>query len=153
MQAIIKTAFPPQSGFLGLNDGTIFPRSRFAPEVSIGKVAAAVLERKPLRNAIRIFVVDLWFSKGKIATGSVTEYYSEVSNNAISLTGDVLGPFTPTENMTYYANNGSGMGWPGPNSQTMADEAFAAVKDNISFNQYDNDGNGYVRINRLTCIL
>lgn len=38
------------------------------------------------------------------------------------------------------------MGFPGPNSQTMADEAFNAVKDNINFNQYDDDGNGYVRI-------
>lgn len=52
-QARIKTAFPPQSGFLGLNDGAIFPKSHFAPDASIKKVAAAALERKPLRNAIR----------------------------------------------------------------------------------------------------
>lgn len=48
---------------------------------------------------------DLWFSRGKIPTGSVTEYYSEVSNNAVSLTGDVLGPFTLKENMAHYANS------------------------------------------------
>lgn len=48
---------------------------------------------------------DLWFSKGKISTGSVTEYYSEVSNNAISLTGEVIGPFTLKEDMACYANN------------------------------------------------
>jgi immune inhibitor A len=49
---------------------------------------------------------DLWFSTGgKIPTGSVTEYYSEVSNNAISLTGEVIGPFTLKEKMAYYANN------------------------------------------------
>lgn len=49
--------------------------------------------------------LDLWFSKGRISTGSVTEYYSEVSNNAVSLTGDVLGPFTLKEKMAHYANN------------------------------------------------
>lgn len=48
---------------------------------------------------------DLWFSKGKISTGSVMEYYSEVSNNAISITGEVIGPFALKEDMAYYANN------------------------------------------------
>lgn len=36
------------------------------------------------------------------------------------------------------------MGWPGPNSQTMADEAFEAVKNQVGFKVYDNDKNGYV---------
>ena len=48
---------------------------------------------------------DLWFSTNKIPTGSVTEYYSEVSNNAVSLTGEVIGPFTLKEKMAYYAND------------------------------------------------
>ena len=42
------------------------------------------------------------------------------------------------------------MGFPGPNSQTMAEEAFSAVKDKTNFNQYDNDGNGYVCIGLFT---
>ena len=48
---------------------------------------------------------DLWFSSGKISTGSVSEFYSEVSNNAISLTGEVVGPFTLKEKMAHYAND------------------------------------------------
>ncbi|KAF9701347.1 hypothetical protein EKO04_000310 [Ascochyta lentis] len=128
-------------------------------------MAAAATVRAPLRNAVRVIIVvvefqdvkcppgtiertqDLWFSTGgKIPTGSVTEFYSEVSNNAISMTGEVIGPFTLKENMSYYANNQSGMGWPEPNSQTMADEAFQAAKKDakIDFKPYDNDGNGYV---------
>ena len=48
---------------------------------------------------------DLWFStERKVPTGSVTEYYSEVSNNAISLAGEVVGPFTLSKDMGYYAN-------------------------------------------------
>lgn len=48
---------------------------------------------------------DLWFSTNKIPTGSVTEYYSEVSNNAVSLTGEVIGPFALKEKMAYYVND------------------------------------------------
>ncbi|KAG9204786.1 hypothetical protein G6514_010017 [Epicoccum nigrum] len=161
-QAKVKTAFPRQSGLLGFNDGTIFPKSHFAPTASIKKISAAALERTPLRNAIRIIVVlvdfddvkcppdivertkELWFSTGKLPTGSVTEYYSEVSNNAVSLTGEVVGPFTLKEKMAYYANGQSGRSWPGPNSQTLADEAFQAMKDTTDLKPYDNDGNGYV---------
>jgi hypothetical protein len=48
---------------------------------------------------------DLWFSTDrKVPTGSVTEYYSEVSNNAISLAGEVVGPFTLSKDMAYYGN-------------------------------------------------
>lgn len=47
---------------------------------------------------------DLWFSTNKIPTGSVTEYYSEVSNNAVSLTGEVIGPLVLKEKMAHYAN-------------------------------------------------
>jgi len=48
---------------------------------------------------------DLWFSTGKIPTGSVTEFYQEVSNGRISFTGEVVGPFTLSKNQAYYANN------------------------------------------------
>ncbi|KAH6642487.1 immune inhibitor A peptidase M6-domain-containing protein [Boeremia exigua] len=160
--ARVQTALPRQSSLLGRDDGAIFPKSHFSPQASIKTMAAAALERAPLRNAIRIIVVvvefqdvkcppetidrtkDLWFSTNKIPTGSVTDFYSEVSNNAVSLTGEVVGPFTLREKMSHYANDQSGMGWPGPNSQTMADEAFLAAKDQVDFKPYDNDGNGYV---------
>jgi immune inhibitor A len=88
---------------------------------------------------------DLFFSTGKLPSGSVTEYYSEVSHGQIALTGEVIGPVTLSQNMSYYANNNYGRGWPGPNSQTMADETLTAVLGKIDFKPYDNDGNGYVR--------
>jgi immune inhibitor A len=46
---------------------------------------------------------DLWFSTGgKVPTGSVTEYYSEVSNGAVELKGEVVGPFTLSKEMGFY---------------------------------------------------
>lgn len=48
---------------------------------------------------------DLWFSTDrKIHTGSVAEYYSEVSNGAVEITGEVVGPFMLSKKMAYYSN-------------------------------------------------
>ena len=87
---------------------------------------------------------DLFFSTGKIPTGSVHEYYQEVSKGKISLDGEVLGPFTLSHDKAYYANGNYGRGWPEPNSMTMADEAVTAATGKTNFNKYDNDGNGLV---------
>ncbi|KAJ4369585.1 hypothetical protein N0V83_005347 [Neocucurbitaria cava] len=90
---------------------------------------------------------DLWFSANRrVPTGSVTEYFSEVSNGAISLRGEVVGPFTLPNQKSHYANNQCGRGWPEPNSQTMANDAFDAAFGNVDFDfkMFDNDGNGYV---------
>jgi immune inhibitor A len=49
---------------------------------------------------------DLWFSTDrKIPTGSVTEYYSEASNGAVSMSGEVIGPFTLDNDLSYYSNH------------------------------------------------
>ncbi|KAF2801924.1 M6 metalloprotease [Mytilinidion resinicola] len=146
----------------GMNDGTIFPQSHFAQRTSIMAMSNAALERTPLSGALKVAIVlvefqdvkmaadakerfqDLFFSTGKIATGSVSEYYSEVSNKKISLTGEVVGPFTLSKDLAYYANNNYGRGWPEPNSMSMANEALDKATGLIDFAPYDNDGNGYV---------
>jgi immune inhibitor A len=49
---------------------------------------------------------DLWFStERKVPTGSVAEYYSEISNGAVILTGEVIGPFTLSHKKSYYSNH------------------------------------------------
>lgn len=105
---------------------------------------------------------DLFFSTGKLSTGSVTEYYKEVSNGNVTFTGEVFGPYTMSQTMSYYANDrkiitstcrilltSSEFGWsePGPNVRDMAEEAFDAVSAEASqadWKVYDNDGNGYI---------
>ncbi|KAJ4289650.1 hypothetical protein N0V90_010979 [Kalmusia sp. IMI 367209] len=131
-------------------------------------MSKAALERAPLRGPIRVAVIlcefqdvkmkagtkermeDLFFSTGKLSTGSVTEYYKEVSNGQVAFTGEVFGPYTMSQNLSYYANNEFGWNEPGPNVRDMADEAFEAVKADVGstadadWKIYDNDGNGYV---------
>jgi immune inhibitor A len=87
----------------------------------------------------------LFFSKGEVPTGSVTEFYEEVSNGKVSLAGEVVGPFTLSREKAYYAHGAYGNIWPEPNSQTMANEAVTLATGATHFNKYDNDQNGYVR--------
>ncbi|KAF2201430.1 M6 metalloprotease [Delitschia confertaspora ATCC 74209] len=158
-----KVILGDRSGTIpGLNDGLIFPNNHFDGPVSVSHMTKAALERAPLRGSLKIAIVlvefqdvkmaagaierfqDLFFSTGKIPTGSVTEYYSEVSRGHISFTGEVVGPFTLSHDMGHYANGNFGRGWPEPNSQTMAAEALEAARGKLNFKPYDNDGNGYV---------
>lgn len=76
----------------------------------------------------------------------MNKYYQEVSRGEISLTGEVIGPFTLSHDLAYYANGNFGRGWPEPNSITMADEAVAAATGKINFNKYNNNRNGYVDV-------
>ncbi|EON65729.1 hypothetical protein W97_04968 [Coniosporium apollinis CBS 100218] len=87
---------------------------------------------------------ELFFSTNKMATGSVTEYFTEVSNGKVSLTGEVVGPFLMPRTSKQYANNNHGHGWASPNLQTLAADALGAANSQINFKPYDNDGNGYV---------
>jgi immune inhibitor A len=82
---------------------------------------------------------DLFFSTGKIETGSVTEYYTDVNGGKISLTGEIAGPYRMLLKLADYAHGANGLGTVSPNLQTLG-----AVTGYINFGLYDNDGNGYV---------
>src|SRR5919112_1231820 len=96
---------------LGFNDGMIRPPSSFPPGTSRRAIRNAAADRDPLRGAVRVLVAlvdfpdrsfgedtgrfkDLFFSTGVVPTGSVTEYYSDVTGRLIEITGEVVGPFT-----------------------------------------------------------
>ncbi|KAJ9659113.1 hypothetical protein H2201_007515 [Coniosporium apollinis] len=146
----------------GLNDDTIFPESRFEGAPSAIHLTQTALNRAPLRGAIRAAIVlvefsdkrmatgakerfqELFFSTNKIATGSVTEYFTDVSNGKISLTGEVVGPFLMPQMSKQYANNAHGLGSAFPNLRTLAADALTAANGQVNFKPYDNDGNGYV---------
>ncbi|MGE5049679.1 MAG: M6 family metalloprotease domain-containing protein, partial [Deltaproteobacteria bacterium] len=145
----------------GLNDGTIFPPETFPLGTSPAIVRAAAAERAPLRGTVRVIVVlvdfndrqmtqtqnhfrDLFFSLGTVPTGSVREYYREVTNNLVDIQGDVVGPFRMPQTLATYAHGASGMGNALPNARTMANDAVTAANASVNFDPYDNDGNGFV---------
>ncbi len=68
------------------------------------------------------------------AVGSVKDYYLENSYEQFNLTVDVAGPFTSSNNMSYYTNNG----------RILCREGVLAANSTVDFSDYDNDNDGYV---------
>jgi len=146
---------------LGMNDGTIFPSNYFPEGTPPQRIRNMAAERAPLRGEVRVIVVlvgfpdkpltqtkqhfeDLFFSTGVLPNGSVREYYTEVTNGLVTITGKVVGPYTLPKTLQDYAHGASGMGSSIPNAQTMARDTAEAANPDVDFGPYDNDGNGFV---------
>jgi immune inhibitor A len=147
----------------GFNDGLIRPPSSFPPGTPLRNIRTAAADRAPLRGQLRVIVVlvdftdkqfeqpgsrfeDLFFSTGQIPTGSVTEYYQDVTGGLVSITGQVVGPFTMPQTLAWYANGNYGIGKPSGDARAniLAQDAAKAANATVDFAPYDNDGNGYV---------
>ena len=145
----------------GFNDGLILPGSEYPLGTSLRAVRRAAADRAPLRGLVRVIVVlvdfsdapmattpahfrDLFFSTGVIATGSVREYFTEVSHGLLTLTGEVVGPYRLPRTLAAYAGGQSGTDNPEPNARTMARDAAVRANVDVNFAPYDNDGNGFV---------
>ncbi|KIM36242.1 hypothetical protein M413DRAFT_449297 [Hebeloma cylindrosporum] len=145
----------------GLNDGIIVPQTHFPPGASPSIIRNPGQTRAPLRGTIRCSVVLVGFPDKPIhpraaqrftellfsgKPGSLSHYYSEVSRGLVSFVGDVFGTFRMPRTKAEYANNEVGLGVaPGPNLQTLAADAYAAVEPFLEDTaQYDCDSNGYI---------
>src|SRR3712207_8034 len=146
----------------GFNDGTILPPSAFRPGTPLRDVQRAAADRAPLRGQVRVLVVlvdftdkrfevdtarfeELFFSTVVIPTGSVTEYFTDVTGGLVTITGQVVGPFTMPQTLAWYANGNYGIGKPSgePRANILAQDAVKAVDPAVDLQPYDNDGNGY----------
>ncbi|WP_432498300.1 M6 family metalloprotease domain-containing protein [Kineococcus gypseus] len=152
-----------QRRFFGFDDGVVVPPERFPPGTAAVRVRRAAALREPLRGAVRVVVVlvdfpdlamarpaaefeDLFFSRGSLATGSVAEYFTEVSGGLVDVTGEVVGPLRMPQTLAWYADGGSGIGRPAgePRANLLARDAADAADGLVDFGPYDNDGDGYV---------
>ncbi|MBO0933260.1 M6 family metalloprotease domain-containing protein [Fibrella aquatilis] len=146
---------------VGLDDGLIYPGTLFPLGTTASVASRAAADRAPLRGTVRVAVIlvnfsdramaqpashfnDLFFSIGAVPTGSVREYYREVTNNLVDIQGQVIGPVTLSHTMAYYAHGASGTGNAAPNARNMAQEAAQLANPLINFGNYDNDGDGFV---------
>ncbi len=146
---------------VGLNDGLIYPGTVFPAGTGPELAKSAAANRAPLSGTVRVAVVlvdfsdkpmttpkshfeNLFFSLGSIATGSVREYYREVSHGTIDIQGQVVGPYRMPKTMAQYANGHSGTGSASPNARTMAKDAAVAANPALNYALYDNDHDGYV---------
>ncbi len=145
----------------GFNDGLIIPSTEFPLGTAVRTIRRAARTRAPLRGAVRVIVVlvdfddapmaaplqhfnDLFFSVGTIPTGSVREYFAEVTRGLLTLAGKVVGPYRLPRTLADYAGGQSGTDNPAPNARTMARDAAKRANPHVDFAPYDNDGNGFV---------
>lgn len=70
-------------------------------------------------------------------TGSVHDYYYDVSHGLFSLNMDVVGPFVGVENTAYYGDSDNGY-------QAFAKEAVDSASKYVDFSRYDNDNDGHI---------
>ncbi len=78
-------------------------------------------------------------------TGSMRDYYSEVSGGNFTVTGVVTRWYRAPENLEYYvgSNYGTGMNYPN-NSQRLVEDIVALADEDVDFSEYDNNGDGIV---------
>jgi M6 family metalloprotease-like protein len=76
------------------------------------------------------------------ATGSVKDYYLENSYGQFNLTVDVFGPFTASQNMSYYGANDSYGNDVRP--RELVTEAVKLADAQANYANYDNDADGKV---------
>ncbi len=146
---------------VGLNDGLIYPGSMFPVGTSAELARSAAANRPPLSGTLKVIVVlvdfsdkpmttplshyeELFFSSGVVPTGSVREYYREVTHGMINIQGQVAGPYRMPKTLAEYAHNASGMSADLPNARTMAKDAAIASNPTVNYADYDNDGDGFV---------
>ncbi|MEO5999303.1 MAG: M6 family metalloprotease domain-containing protein [Chitinophagaceae bacterium] len=146
---------------VGFNDGLIYPGTTFPVGTSADLARSAAANKVPLKGTVRIIIVlvdfsdkviattkkhyeDLFFSLGKVPTGSVREYYREVTHGSIDIQGQVVGPYRMPKTMAQYAHGASGTGSALPNARTLAKDAAVAANPKVNFANYDNDHDGFV---------
>src|SRR6266487_2097780 len=146
---------------LGMNDGVIYPLNYFPVGTPPQRIRSAAADRAPLQGRVRVIVVlvdfsdrpmsqsqqhfqDLFFSTGTLPNGSVKEYYTEVTNGLVTISGEVVGPYRLPRTLAEYAHGASGIGSSLPNAATMAQDAAQAANADVDFSLYDNNADGSV---------
>lgn len=83
---------------------------------------------------------SLLFSVGVSPTGSLREYYREVSRNQFDIDGVVTRWYMAPHPYSYYTFGVSGNDDPPHNAQQMARDALTLADPDYDFRQFDNDG-------------
>jgi immune inhibitor A len=87
---------------------------------------------------------DLMFSTGVLSTGSLLEYYLEISYGQFAPAGSVTVWITAPHSYSYYADGSWGTGDYPNNSQGLLEDCVNILDPMIDFSEYDANDDGYV---------
>ncbi|MFH1688321.1 MAG: M6 family metalloprotease domain-containing protein [bacterium] len=85
---------------------------------------------------------DLMFSQGVIPTGSLREYYEEISYGTFSPAGTVTVWVEAPQPYSYYTDGNYGFGGYPNNSQGLLEDCVEILDPILDFSQFDGDGDG-----------
>ena len=106
------------------------------------KVLLIVIEFSDVANTYSRASFDSMAFNGW-ATGTIDDYYTEISYGNLTLSGQALGWYTAGNTRAYYGNGAKGWGAYPQNAAKLVEEAVdAAETAGCDFSQYDNDGDG-----------
>ena len=83
---------------------------------------------------------DLLFSVGTVSTGSLRDYYREVSGGRFDIDGAVTRWYTAPQTYAFYTNGQAGIGGGQQSAQGLAEDAVLLADADVDFSQFDNDG-------------
>lgn len=101
---------------------------------------------------------NMLFSQGTYATGSMRDYYKEVSYGQLDVRGEVKGQngvtngwFRAPRTKAYYTDNNFGFNSYPKNAQKCVEDAIDLAQPFVNFSNYDNNGNGFVEALIVIC--
>lgn len=77
------------------------------------------------------------------ATGSVMDYFNEVSEGQLSLISTIIGPFITQRKMAYYGKNANAGGGDA-NPFALFQEALSYAESTVNLKEYDCDEDGFI---------
>ena len=117
-----------------------------APITGTGKmlVILADFSDKTWKTYVTADFQNILFTTGIYPTGSLNDYFKEVSYNQFNVNGNIVDWTVPPQTYDYYCDNQQGVGtWP-KNSQRLCYDIVQAVNSTVDFSEYDTDSDGYV---------
>ncbi len=95
---------------------------------------------------------DLLFSENKVETGSMRDYYLEVSDKNLQINGEIGGWYRASKDYSNYVDfgkvNDKTLKWTMPKAKELVKETILQAKKSNKFNfsKFDNNGNGKIDI-------
>ncbi|RMI02081.1 MAG: hypothetical protein D6681_10550, partial [Calditrichaeota bacterium] len=112
--------------------GMVFAGTKYVP-VLTGKYANTGADPYPVSD-LQTELFD-----GPWPTGTMTQFYSEISYGNVNLTGTVYNWVTVSQNDTYYEGTTNGLGFDARTGEFLK-EILDANDPTVDFGLYDNDG-------------